>query len=338
MYPKDRETYLIYRKPVKESDEEIPQTIKPTFTINVFDENKKLLDGEKFVVYQKDKKKYEGILKKGQAIISGIDKQKPFIFAVEGRVSAIASGAVLLTEAPGVEYGGGTFVDWHLADDQSPSKTDIFWKEYRRLLIKNPKGPSSFWQHQHITRRPILLRKAYQNENGKSHKTAAIMSIPLQIRTGPMVRFTNYNSTVIWVELETPGFVRVRYSQNFNWFERDHVSYGVTVRVGGRHYAAIPITGLSEDTLYYYMLDLAPIPATGQIPTEASKIAGIFPSLNNRIRENIKGQLKGLSFDKNGWLSFHTLRKRYDKNFRFAFGSCRVWPHDKGMGTKESKI
>ena len=41
-----------------------------------------------------------------------------------------------------------------------------------------------------------------------------------------------------------------------------------TVRAGGRHFAAVEITGLQQQTYYRYTVDLAPLPVHGEIPVD----------------------------------------------------------------------
>lgn len=297
-----------------------PSTETIPFGLTVVDENDKNLSGEKYVIYQNGKKVEEGVLNNGQAFFTKINKSKPFKFEVEGRVCAITEGAVLLTDEPGVEYGG-TFFDWSIADDQREAKANTFWKEYGRERFKRPDGPSSFWQHDHITRRSIQIRKKYLNEIPK--RAVVIKAIPVQIRVGPLVRYTSHDTAVIWVELETPGLVRVIYKRSHSQSGYEGIAHSATVRVGGRHYAAVSISGLSEDTTYNYTLELAPLPAEGRIPVEESDFTKVFPQLSKPILDNTKKQLRVCSVDNNEWLSFCTLRQRYDQYLRFAYGSCQ---------------
>src|SRR5262245_52560151 len=79
----------------------------------VIDESDRPLDGARYAAHQ-GALTDTGTLSRGVAELVRVDLAKPFRFEVQGRVCAIKEGAVLLTDLPGVEYGG-TFVDWKLA-------------------------------------------------------------------------------------------------------------------------------------------------------------------------------------------------------------------------------
>ena len=108
---------------------------------------------------------------------------EPFRFEVRGRVCSIKEGAVLLTD--GIEYGG-TVVNWTEAD--TPAADKDFWPQYTRYRTTPFDGPSSFIQHEHLTRRQIKLRASYAAGKGK---TAVLAAWPVRIRVGPLVRFVN---------------------------------------------------------------------------------------------------------------------------------------------------
>jgi hypothetical protein len=84
--------------------------------------------------------------------------------------------------------------------------------EYKKTAFLD--GPSTFWQHDHITRRDIRIRELFLQEFNE--RIAVIKAVPMQIRVGPLVRFTSHKMAVIWVELESPGLVRVRFRKNDN--------------------------------------------------------------------------------------------------------------------------
>ena len=138
------------------------------------------------------------------------------------------------------------------------------------------------------------------------------------------MRYTDHERAVIWLETVTPCMVRVRYKKAGG---AEKSRYASTVRVGGRHFAAVEIDGIVEHTFYYYTIELAPLPAQGAIPADQGDFSDVFPTLTAKVSESIKDQLRLPSLNKTEWLAFRTLRPRYDK-FRFALGSCRWYPDD----------
>ncbi|MGH9900248.1 MAG: alkaline phosphatase D family protein, partial [Pyrinomonadaceae bacterium] len=180
-------------------------------------------------------------------------------------------------------------------------------------------GPSTFWQHEHITRRDIRIRKKYLDEFPEV--VAVIKATPVQVRVGPLVRYTRHDAAVVWVELETPGLVRVKVGEKE---PQEKIHHGATVRVGGRHFAAVPVYGLVPDTAYQYTLELVPLPAVGNIPVEGEFTDEVFPyKLHPKILADFKRQLRPCAFPGSEWLRFRTLRKAYGDRLRFAYGSCR---------------
>src|SRR5262249_18804776 len=162
---------------------------------------------------------------------------------------------------------------------------------------------------------------------------ATFRAIPVQIRTGPLVRHTADDRAVIWAELETPGFVRVkvRRAGGGGSGPAEVLHHAATVRVGGRYFAALPVFGLDADTSYQYTLELGPFPAVASVPQVGEFSDEIFPyQLPPPVLANIKTQLAPCSFDGGEWISFRTLRRSYDDHLRFAHGSCRK-PHGLGV-------
>ena len=102
--------------------------------------------------------------------------------------------------------------------------------------------------------------------------------------------------------------------------------YGSTVRVGGRHFAAVQLDGLAEDTFYEYTIELAPMPASGDIARER-EVDGVFPKLTSAVVTSMSNQFTPTSLNQTAWLSFRTLLPRFTK-LRFATGSCRWYPGD----------
>ena len=134
---------------------------------------------------------------------SRVAKGEPFFFEVQGRVSAIVGGALLLTEDPGVEYGGA-FFDWALADEAESEES--FWAEYESQRKHKEVTVTTFWQHDHITRRRIRARQSYID--AFPVKEVIIQAIPIQIRVGPLIRHTSDDCATIWTELETLAATR----------------------------------------------------------------------------------------------------------------------------------
>ncbi len=106
------------------------------------------------------------------------------------------------------------------------------------------------------------------------------------------------------------------------------------MRVGGRYFAAVELEGLSEDTFYNYTVELAPLPAAA-IPQTVAEIEKVFPPLTGAVRSSIETQCTGASLASGPWLTFRTLRRRFDTQMRFAFGSCRWFPGDKNHEGKD---
>ena len=302
--------------------------------IEIVDEREAPLDGERYTLRQGgviDK----GVLANGRFQLQKVDVSKPFSAEVEGRVLVIKEGAVLHTDELGVEYGG-TFVDWRLADDPKQADT-VFWPQYTELRRTQHEGPSTFWQHEHLIRRRISLRKGW----AAAGKRATLQAAPLRIRTGPLVRYTSADEAVIWLELETPCLVRVSYCKmteqrqaprpgprfDSKGCERRHAA---TVRVGGRSFAMVILDKLAEDTLYRYTIELAPMLAVDPIPkVEAGFKDEWFSRPARRVQDAVAAQLGSASLRGDAWLFVRTLRRRYDR-LRFAHGSCRKWPGDTG--------
>lgn len=260
------------------------------------------------------------LAKDGRAQPTRIDLNRPFTFEIKDRVCAIRAGAFLNPDDARIEYGG-TWFDWTLVrDGQNPEKR--FWPFYQKEMDTEPRaGVDAFMQHEHVTRRPIQLTKPVLLQHGK----VTIRATPLRIRVGPMVRYTDHERAVIWLETVTPAMVRIRYVKT--GVASESSAYGTTVRVGGRYFAAVEIEGLAEDTFYNYTVELAPMGAAA-IPQNAAEVQKAFPALTTAVRASIESQCQAVSLTANPWLAFRTLRRRFDKQMRFAFGSCRWYPGD----------
>jgi hypothetical protein len=209
-----------------------PRRSSLTWSFSVVDEADRPLEGERYVLHQESHTEDGMLGKGGRASLNKIDPEKSFQLEVAGRVCAIKEGAVLLTEAPGAEYGG-TFFDWSTADDDAKADKE-FWPEYerrRKTALAPREGPATFWQHEHLTRRLVQLRKKYRNP--ASGLVTVFQAIPVQIRTGPMLRFTRNDCAVIWVETETPALLRVTTKpRTASPAGAAIVRHGATVRVG----------------------------------------------------------------------------------------------------------
>jgi len=206
--------------------------------------------------------------RKGRAYFSKIDPTQPFVFEVRDRVCAIRAGAFFNPDDPKIEYGG-TWFDWTLVrDDKQADKN--FWSYYQQEMDFAAQAESyetaqgrrleRFLQHEHITRRPIRVAKPFLAQLSK----VRIRATPARVRVGPFVRYADHERAVIWLETVTPTMVRVRYKKAGGGTESSR--YTSTVRVGGRHFAAVEIDGLEKDKFYDYTVELAPLPATGAIP------------------------------------------------------------------------
>ena len=289
-----------------------------TWSILVVDADNKPIDGEPYFASQPGISAH-GNLSKGRADMGKLKPQEPFRFELRSRVLSIKEGAVLVTDD--IEYGG-TVINWAEAD--TPTADKDFWPQYTKYRTTPLDGPSSFIQHEHLTRRRIKLRASYAAGKGK---TAVLSAWPVRIRVGPLVRFVNADTALIWVETRTPAMVRVRFDKKANARGSLRDSFASTVRVGGRHYAMVELDKLTEDTLYEYTLELASQPAEGGILIEQAQIKDNFPKLSQTLLDAMKAQLKGPSFAGTEWLTFRTLRNHYEA-LRFAYGSCRKYPSD----------
>ena len=207
------------------------------------------------------------------------DPTQPFRLHVDGCVGVIVSGAQLLVTQPDVEYGG-QFIDWTQADDPDARKRDAFWQAYAKARqIRGPREVFRFIQHDHIMRRPVKLLAR--------HTRAVFEAWPLAIRLGPLVRFVDTARALIWLELETPGLVRVTYGKAANQAQLPGVKdvpattnqrFATSVRVGGHHYALIQLDGLEANTVYQYSIALSPLPASGPLPIKQSDFTeAVFP-------------------------------------------------------------
>ena len=288
---------------------------------------KPLADG-RFAIHQGTVVEKGSLGKDGRAAVGRIDLKRPFVFEVEDRACAIRSGAFLNPDDPRLEYGG-TWFDWTLVrDGQNPDKR--FWPYYQKEMDTEPRaGVDCFMQHEHITRRPIQVTQPVLLQHGK----VIIRATPVRIRVGPMVRYTDHERAVIWMETVTPAMVRVRRVKT-GVAADEKSGYAVTVRVGGRYFAAVELDGLTEDTFYDYTVELAPLPAAA-IPQTVAEVGKAFPPLTGAVRSSIETQCTGVSLASSPWLTFRTLRRRFDTQMRFAFGSCRWFPGDKNHEGKD---
>ena len=269
----------------------------------------------------------------GRAYFRKIDPSQPFLFEVRDRVCAIRTGAFFDPDDAKIQYGGTQF-DWTLVRDNKKADKN-FWPYYQQEMDTarkniNPHTVEKFLQHEHITRRPIRIAKPYLTQLSK----VTIQATPARVRVGPFVRYTDHARAVIWLETVTSCMVRVRFKKAGGSTESSR--YASTVRVGGRHFAAVEIDGLEENHFYDYTLELVPLPATGSIPVDQGDFKDVFPKLNAKVAESMKSQLSVSSLNKTEWLTFRTLRRKYDKKLRFATGSCRWYPGDT-KGEKDKK-
>jgi subtilisin family serine protease len=266
----------------------------------------------------------------GLALLKSIDPAQPFIFEVSDRACVIQAGAYIDPDDSDIEYGG-TWFDWTLVrdDDQPDTK---FWPHYRRELdlaaeidlAQTAKGRrlDRFLQHEHLVRRTLRLTKAAR----AGSESLRLVAHPTRVRAGPLLRYTDHARAVVWLETVTPAMVRVTCKGAGDGAPSRHCSS--TVRVGGRYFAAVEITGLQPETLYRYTVELAPLPGSGTIPVSSQAIDDSFPALTRPVVAATRAQLKPLSLDDTEWLVFRTLHRKYQRRLRFATGSCRWYPGD----------
>jgi hypothetical protein len=258
------------------------------------------------------------------------DPSQPFRVHVAGCVCSIVSGAMLLASDPSVEYGG-QFVDWSLADDTNFQKRSTFWGEYERARkIHAPLDVFRFLQHDHVMRRPVKLLARYSR--------AVFEARPLAIRLGPIVRYVDTRCALIWLELETPGLVRVTFGKANDQGNLPAAGdvppahqdrFTTSVRVGGRHYAVVRLEGLAADSVYQYTITLAPQPPVGALPVaQADFTPAVFPREPvYGSHATLKNVLQQISLAGSEWLFFRSAPRGSDR-LRFAHGSCRKWPGD----------
>jgi hypothetical protein len=306
------------------------------FGVVVVDERGQPLVAGRYAAYQTTTREEGAFASGGQGLVQlkSIDPAKPFRFEVRDRACAIRHGAFLDPDDKAIEYGG-TWFDWTLVrDDDQPESN--FWPHYQRemdLANRIDEAPPAmgrrvdrFLQHEHIVRRPIHLTKAVRAGQGGLR----IVASPTRVRSGPMLRYADHERAVVWLETVTPALVRVRCLGGSAGKPSMH--WASTVRAGGRHFAAVEITGLQQQTYYRYTVDLAPLPAYGEIPVTSDAIAAAFPELSAPVAKAMTDQLKPVSLDGSEWIVFRTLRPKYEDRLRFATGSCRWYPGDVSGG------
>ena len=325
---------------IRELETKADAKLRPApLRVKVVDENNKPLTAGRCVVRQ-GRTTDEGSISAGAASLKRIDPAQAFEFGVEGRVCRIVEGAAIAIDEPGVEYGG-PFVDWRQADT-AKADTD-FWPFYEAERTKPAAGPDLPWQHDHIARRPIVLRKSFV---GSAKKTPVFQASPVRLRTGPFVRYADERRALIWLELVTPGLVRIRYrkAEDQNAVPRPGTAlsesslsarHAASVRVGGRYFALVTLDTLEPDTTYQYTVELGPLPVVGSIPrSEGDYTKAVFPdALPAAVLKVQHTQLADRSFRGDKWMFFRTLRATYEQ-LRFAHGSCRKWPGDTGPNGK----
>jgi hypothetical protein len=312
---------------------------KPQYSFQVVDSANTPLANAKWAIYQEGRVHRGTLDAKGwtsqfHAGLSTFDSSRPFRIHVDGYVCAIVRGAALLANDPVVEYGG-QFLDWKMADAQKLEERALFWQEYEAERRKRTPGVFQFLQHDHVMRRPLKML---------TRDTRAVFeACPIALRLGPLVRFVDQRRAVVWVELETPALVRVRYGKAPDQTKlprsgapaAELTRHSATVRVGGRHYAVICLDRLEPDSVYLYTLEWGPQPAEGKIPgAEAEFTDDVLPrALPAAVRKAEQAALSRAGLRKDGWLFFRTMPGRFD-SFRFAHGSCRKWPADTDLDRK----
>ena len=258
------------------------------------------------------------------ASAAAFDPAQAFRLHVPGYACCIASGAAIVAHDSAVEYGGQWF-DWRRAAEPA------FWAEYDAARRRTAEaGVFQFMQHDHVMRRPLRAL------GGAA--PVVFEARPLAIRLGPLVRYTDDDEALIWLELQTPALVRVRYGRAASQTNKPkpadvpaatEMRHACSVRVGGRHYAMVTLDALAADTAYQYTVELAPQPASGALPsTEAEFIEAVFPrTLPQAALGPQQRALERLTFNGSHWPTLRTL-PRETQAVRFAHGSCRKWPDD----------
>jgi hypothetical protein len=303
------------------SDGEVPEREAGgrSASIQVLDESDRPVTDGDFLVQQGRTSRAGKLDANGRADLGDIDPAQPFLFAIVDRVSAIRNGAFFNPDDPAIEYGG-TWFNWdRVRADLKPDES--FWPSYRQEMTQ-PGAVDLFWQHEHITRRPICFAKPALRRTAD----VQIRAIPCQLRVGPFVRYADHERAVIWIESVTPCLARVRYRRSGATAE--WACHASTVRVGGRHFALLELTGLAEDAFHDYTVELAPLPPSGPVPVDPAAVARAFPKLTNAVTDAMKAMLRNAFDSASEWSSFRTLRKVYDTQLRFATGSCRWYPGD----------
>jgi len=318
-----------------------PPAIAATYHFEVVDAQGQPLAGAPWVLFQRAEI-FRGTLDaqgSSGALPSGLqrrfDRSQPFRLHVPGHVCCIVSGAVLVADDAAVEYGGA-FVDWKLAEHADPAQRAAFWAEYKALLQRPDKpGVFNFLQHDHVMRRPVRW--------APGAAPAVFQARPLAIRLGPILRRTDHQQALVWLELQTPGLVRVIFGAATQQKRRPAVKeipattqtrHATSVRVGGRHFALVALDGLLPDTTYQYRVELGPLPATGPLPAaEADFTDEVFPRKLPAAVQAAQGKVIGnAAFDGAPWLFLRTLPQTSER-LRFVHGSCRKWPGaDNGDG------
>jgi hypothetical protein len=82
--------------------------------------------------------------------------------------------------------------------------------------------------------------------------------------------------------------------------------------------------------VYQYSVTLAPQPPTGRLPIDQRDFTEtVFPA-SPRYGGGPNAVVREVAFRSSQWLFFRTFPASFDA-FKFAHGSCRKWPGDKGV-------
>ena len=139
----------------------------------------------------------------GVVVLKTIDPATPFLFEVADRVCAIGGGAFIDPDDPAIEYGG-TWFDWTLVRDSKDPQTKFGRNTLLSCAPMANDAPSTASGSTSTSCGAPSTRS-----RGGRRPAVRIAAVPVRIRTGPIVRYTDRERACIWVEPSTPSLVKV---------------------------------------------------------------------------------------------------------------------------------